>query len=213
MEVADIIDAIDIAEYISQFVDLEEKGGELWGLSPFKAENTPSFSLNPEKGYWYDFSAGVGENLIDFVMRHENVSVKGAVNILRKYAHISDRDGTIVHRLEATGVARQYRNRVKPRAVTTAKPLSPNYMDRYEFRKDKLKIWADEGISWDIMRKYSIRYDAFDNSIVYPIKDYDGNIIKRMRSYLRPGFQSEENSEIYILSRNRHSRYSLWLLR
>ena len=68
MEVADIIEAIDIAEYISQFVDLEEKGGELWGLSPFKDENTPSFSLNPEKGFWYDFSAGVGGNLIDMKM-------------------------------------------------------------------------------------------------------------------------------------------------
>lgn len=31
MEVSDIINAIDIAEYISQYVDLEEKGGELWG--------------------------------------------------------------------------------------------------------------------------------------------------------------------------------------
>lgn len=31
MEVSDIIEAIDITEYISQFVELEEKGGELWG--------------------------------------------------------------------------------------------------------------------------------------------------------------------------------------
>lgn len=31
MEVSDIIEAVDMAEYISQFVDLEEKGGELWG--------------------------------------------------------------------------------------------------------------------------------------------------------------------------------------
>lgn len=192
MEVADIIEAIDIAEYISQFVDLEEKGGELWGLSPFKDENTPSFSLNPEKGFWYDFSAGVGGNLIDFVMRHENVSVKGAVNILRKYANISEQDGTTVHRLEATRIARQYRNRVKPRAITTAKPLPPNYMDRYEFRKDKLKIWADEGISWDIMRKYSIRYDAFDNRIVYPIRDYDGNIISVCGRTCDPDFKAKK---------------------
>lgn len=31
MEVSDIISMVDMAEYISQYVDLEEKGGELWG--------------------------------------------------------------------------------------------------------------------------------------------------------------------------------------
>lgn len=31
MEVSDIIDSIDITDYISQFVELEEKGREFWG--------------------------------------------------------------------------------------------------------------------------------------------------------------------------------------
>lgn len=191
MEVADIIESIDIAEYISQFVDLEEKGGELWGLSPFKDENTPSFSLNTDKGFWYDFSAGIGGNLIDFVMKHDNVSVRNAVNILKQYANISEQSDTVVHRLEATRVARQYKNHVKPKAVSTSKILPANYMDRYEFRKDKLQIWADEGISWDIMRQFSIRYDAFDNRIVYPIKDYDGNIISVCGRTCDPDFKSK----------------------
>lgn len=191
MEVADIIEAIDIAEYISRFVELEEKGGELWGLSPFKEENTPSFSLNPEKGFWYDFSAGVGGNLIDFVMKYDNVSVRGAVNILKKYANISEKGEAAPHRLEATKIARKYRWRAKPRAVVTAKPLPANYMDRYEFRKDKLKIWADDGIGWDVMRKFSIRYDAFDNRIVYPIKDYEGNIISVCGRTCDPDFKEK----------------------
>lgn len=49
-------------------------------------------------------------------------------------------------------------------------------MERYEFRKDKLKAWYDEGIQWQVMHDYGVRYDAFDNRIVYPIKDFDGNI-------------------------------------
>ena len=49
-------------------------------------------------------------------------------------------------------------------------------MERYEFRKDKLKLWADEGIQWDVMQKYGVRYDAVDDRIVYPVRDYEGNI-------------------------------------
>lgn len=35
MDLEELIDSIDIVEYISQFVELEEKNGEYWGLSPF----------------------------------------------------------------------------------------------------------------------------------------------------------------------------------
>jgi len=31
MEVSDIIERVDIVEYVSQYTDLEEKNGELWG--------------------------------------------------------------------------------------------------------------------------------------------------------------------------------------
>jgi len=75
MEVSDILEAVDIVEYISQYCDLEEKGEELWALSPFKKENTPSFSVNPEKKCWYDFSSGLGGNLLDFVMKYHKYVV------------------------------------------------------------------------------------------------------------------------------------------
>lgn len=31
VDLQELLDAVDIVEYISQFVDLEEKGGEFWG--------------------------------------------------------------------------------------------------------------------------------------------------------------------------------------
>ena len=105
MEVADIIDAVDMEEYISQFCDLEERGGELWGLSPFKDENTPSFSVNLEKKFWYDFSAGCGGNLLDFVMRYHNVSLIKAISILKKYANITDDDSKVAGRMQAARIA------------------------------------------------------------------------------------------------------------
>ena len=177
MEVSDIIEAVDMADYISQYCELEEKGGELWGLSPFKAEKTPSFSVNTQKKFWYDFSAGLGGNLLDFVMNYHNVDLIKAINLLKEYAGITDTDVNLVTRMSASRIARKYRHQSKPLREQKAAVLADDYMDRYELRKDKLKAWADEGIPWEVMKKFGVRYDAFDDRIVYPVRSYDGKII------------------------------------
>ena len=45
MDLNGLIRSVDIVEYISQYVDLVQKGDEWWGLSCFKDEKTPSFSV------------------------------------------------------------------------------------------------------------------------------------------------------------------------
>ena len=177
MEASDIIAAVDMVEYVSQYIDLTPKGRELWGCSCFTSERTPSFSLDPEKGFFYDFSAGFGGNLVDFVMAHDHCTVAQAINKLKQYAHIADDgNGAPVQRLSMVSVAKRYRSDQRAPPKCTAKILPDNYMERYEFRKDKLKSWADEGIPYEIMRKYQVMYDAFDDRIVYPIRNLDGKI-------------------------------------
>lgn len=50
-------------------------------------------------------------------------------------------------------------------------------MDKFEFVEEKLQIWNNEGISWDSMKKFQVKYDYSSNRIVFPIKDLSGNII------------------------------------
>ena len=180
-------------EYIGQYVDLEQRGREFWGLSPFKDEQTPSFSVDPEKKYWFDFSSHQGGNLIDFVMLRDHVDLRGAVNVLKRFAHITDDgSGNSFVRLEATRIAKRYRSHVHPLPKMTAKPLPPDCMDLYEFRRDKLQLWVDEGISWNTLREYNVRYDAFDDRIVYPIKDYDGNIVSICGRTCDPDYKAKK---------------------
>lgn len=176
MEVSEIIESIDMGEYISQFVDLEERGRELWGLSPFKEERTPSFSVDTDKQYWYDFSIGAGGNLIDFIVRYKNVSVYEAVQELKAFGHIIESQNYLSSKLEATKIAKRYRSMPARIAKSTAKPLPDDYMDHYAFDKEHLRIWKDEGISYETMWKFGVRYDFLDDRIVYPIKDYEGRI-------------------------------------
>lgn len=69
--------------------------------------------------------------------------------------------------------------------------LQTDYMERFEFRKDKLKIWEDEDISYDTMRRFEVMYDSFTDQIVYPVRNLDGKIINVGYRVLDPEWKSK----------------------
>lgn len=176
MEVRDIIEQVDIVEYIKQFCELEEKNGEWWGLSPFKEEKTPSFSVNSEKRNFYDFSSGIGGNIITFIEKYNKCDFFAALEILKKYAGVSG-EVNVTPRLTCTKIAKRFSKRAQKHKEIKYSVLPDNYMERYEDNRGKLKVWADEGISYEVMKKFCVRYDTFSDRIVYPVRDYEGNII------------------------------------
>ena len=72
----------DIAEVVSQYVQLTKKGGNLFGLCPFHNEKTPSFSVSPEKQIYHCFGCGKGGGVVNFIMEIENLSFPEAVKFL-----------------------------------------------------------------------------------------------------------------------------------
>ena len=194
IQASDLLESVDIVSYISQYIELEQRGREFWGLSCFNEEKTPSFSVDPEKRFWYDFSSHQGGNLLEFIMRHDHTDLRGALSILSKYAGVSEDDpGPSVVRLDATRVAKKYRNHVKPLRQMQAKVLPPDCMERwYEFNREKLQLWVNEGISWETLRLYQVRYDALDDRIVYPVRDYQGNIISICGRTCDPDFKAKK---------------------
>ena len=194
VEVSEILSQIDIVEYMSQYLEFEEKGGEHWALSPFKDEHTPSFSVRQDTGIWYDFSSGSGGNLIDFVRRYHKMSVYDAVQHLKQYACIADDvDASgVVTRLEAAKIARKFKSKKKPPKQAACKVFAEDYMSRFDFDWDKLELWANEGIQWEVMRKFGVMYDPFDNRIVYPIRDYAGNIVSICGRTCDPDFKAKK---------------------
>ena len=177
MELDDLIKSIDIVEFISQFVDLEEKNGEFWGLSCFKDEKTPSFSVRREPPVFFDYSSGIGGNVFTFVRYYYKCKPREAVDILKKYAGFDGEMSAPREKLSATVTCKKF-----SKAKTTQKPsksllLSDNYMERYEKREDKLAIWMDEGISKESLDRFQVYYDSFSDRLVYPIRNIDGKIV------------------------------------
>ena len=191
LSLSEIIESVDILEYISQFCDHEKRSdGEYWGLSPIKDENTPSFSVNSEIGRFYDFSSGVGGNVLDFIRAYHKCGLQEGVRILKAYANLEESTTTTqTKRLQATTVAKKFRTQNKESKQSKTIVLPDDYMDRYDRDLIKLQSWIDEGISQASLDKYMVRYDPFSDRIVYPIRDMRGNIINVSGRTLDPDYK------------------------
>jgi DNA primase len=74
--------AADILAVIGARTPLRKSGARWTGRCPFHEERTPSFSVSPDKGFFYCFGCGKGGDLITFVRETENVDFAGAIEWL-----------------------------------------------------------------------------------------------------------------------------------
>ncbi len=77
---------LKVSTVVSKTVNLKKRGKEFIGLSPFKTEKTPSFTVNDEKGFYHCFSTSEHGNIFDFVMKNQNLKFGEAVKFLANLA-------------------------------------------------------------------------------------------------------------------------------
>jgi putative DNA primase/helicase len=77
----DVLPTADIVSIIGKRVALKRKGKELSGLCPFHADKNPSFTVST-KGFYKCFGCGEGGDVVDFIMKTENVDFPTALNII-----------------------------------------------------------------------------------------------------------------------------------
>ena len=64
-----------IDEVVGDYVQLKNAGGgQKKGLCPFHDEKSPSFNVNPSKGYFHCFGCGTGGDAIAFLMKIDHLS-------------------------------------------------------------------------------------------------------------------------------------------
>ncbi len=77
---------LKVSSVVSRTVNLKKRGKEFVGLSPFKNEKTPSFTVNDEKGFYHCFSTSEHGNIFDFLMKTQNLKFGEAVKSLASLA-------------------------------------------------------------------------------------------------------------------------------
>ena len=83
-----VLDAAQIVDVVSDFVDLKRRGANWIACCPFHNEKTPSFSVSPSKGIFKCFGCGKAGTAVDFVMEHESLTFPEAIRYLAKKYHI-----------------------------------------------------------------------------------------------------------------------------
>ncbi len=84
--IEEIRNRLKVSDVVRLKVNLKKRGKEFVGLSPFKNEKTPSFTVNDEKGFYHCFSTGEHGNIFDFAMKLENINFGEAVKLLAQRA-------------------------------------------------------------------------------------------------------------------------------
>ena len=77
---------LKVSTVVSKTVTLKKRGKEYVGLSPFKNEKTPSFTVNDEKEFYHCFATSEHGNIFDFVIKTQNFKFGEAVKYLAQLA-------------------------------------------------------------------------------------------------------------------------------
>lgn len=74
------------SDVIGRYVKLQKRGNAFWGLSPFKPEKTPSFSVDDRRGTYHCFSTQNHGDIITFLIETQGLSFPEAVEQLASEA-------------------------------------------------------------------------------------------------------------------------------
>ncbi len=80
----EVTNRADIVSVIGEYVPLVRKGADYWGNCPFHTDKTPSFSVSPEKKFYYCFSCHAGGTVFSFLQEMEKISFVESVETLAK---------------------------------------------------------------------------------------------------------------------------------
>ena len=180
--VREIIDRISIVEIIGKHISLTKKGSNFFGLSPFKNEKTPSFSVSEEKKMYKCFSTGEGGNVFDFLIKVKGYTFKEALN------ELSDKSGV---QLQSYKGSQDYQN------IYDINEFAKNYFHKELFNnKSHLNYYKN-------IRKFNEEsINFFKLGSLLNQKDFTKNLMNN--------FSEDELLKSSILKKNNDNLYSFF---
>lgn len=200
----DLLARTDLLELVAARVTLKPRGQRHFGLCPFHAEKTPSFSVHPQRQIYYCFGCGASGNALSFLMAFDGLGFRDAVAALAEQCGVampdSVADPKADHKRALNNVlaeaAQLFRRALKahPQAIEylkqrgltglVAQRFGLGYApDQWRFLLTRLGRTSDEvarliEAGLVIEPKGDGRpYDRFRDRIVFPIRDTRGHVL------------------------------------
>ena len=197
-EIQKLIDNLDIVEVIGEYVNLKKAGSDYKGLSPFKDEKTPSFTVSPVKNIFKDFSTQIGGNVISFYMKINDIGFVQAVEELSQKYNIPLKKNGKSQIVSQKISEKQAENKEYFEIMNEAQTFFENNVEKYE---EALEYMKNRDFSLEDMKKFKIGFASSirDGLFQYLIeKNFSENKIMKLGLAKR-----NENGEIYDSFRNR----------
>ena len=144
----------DIVSVVSEYVSLKKQGRNYWGCCPFHQEKTPSFSVAPDKGFFYCFGCQKGGNVFNFLMGVENLGFGEAVKLL---AHKLNVPAPERERSEAERQREKEREDIL-RANELARDFFHACLLKTVFGKTAMSYLTGRGLSVEQMEAFGLGY-------------------------------------------------------
>lgn len=197
----EIREQADIVTVISSYLSLTKKGKNYFAICPFHDDHTPSMSISFEKQIYKCFVCGASGNVFTFVKDYENVSFNEAVQIVGKMVGINydnvHKNTPVKNKKEyeiMNFVCKYYQNNLKTSLGNKAlKYLKERHIDDKTIDKFKIGISlpSKNNLTMILNKKgldisyldnlglstKSTSYDYFQNRIMFPLCDEDGQVI------------------------------------
>ncbi len=143
----------DIVDLVSSYVTLRRNGTDFVGLCPFHREKTPSFHISSDKQLYYCFGCGSGGNLIDFVMKIENLDFVDSIKFL------AERSGVALEE-EIYSPEIQKKHDMRERILKMNKLCAKRYVQNLasEDGKGALEYALKRGLSRDTITAFGIGF-------------------------------------------------------
>ena len=197
-EIQKLIDNLDIVQVIGEYVNLKKAGSDYKGLSPFKEEKTPSFTVSPVKNIFKDFSTQIGGNVISFYMKINDIGFIQAVEELSQKYNIPLRKN---RGYEAVNRETEKKKAVNREYFETMKEAQIFFRENIEKYDEALEYMKERDFSLEEIKKFGIGFasSSRDDLFQYLLeKDFPEGKIMELGLAKR-----NENGEIYDSFRNR----------
>lgn len=151
----ELLNRIDLVEVVSERVSLKKSGRNYTACCPFHQEKTPSFSVSPDKQFFYCFGCGAGGNAIGFVMDHDQLDFPEAVETL------AQRAGLEVPREQGNRQSQQPRQPAQSPLYGILQNASDFYcsaLSQHPARQNAVNYLNRRGINKDIADDFLIGY-------------------------------------------------------
>ena len=206
--IREIVDMTDIVTLVDSYVPLKKKGKDHWGLCPFCDDGSnPSFSVSPQKQFYYCFKCRATGNVIGFLESFEGLGFVESVEALASRAAMEvpyeqsskkreDKDPifevlSIASDFYETSLADSALAKQVQKYVKEDRHISGSTCRRFAVGYAP-KSWnalssylSTKGFSVELQTKAGLTkrnkdkeaYDLFRDRLMFPIKDRKGRVV------------------------------------